>query len=63
MGKPYYWLDYPQGSYLLTKSEFEKAEKKKLSKNLMDVNVKNSKGYYRFQEFISRHPTFAKKVR
>jgi hypothetical protein len=63
MGKPYYLLDYPQGRYLLTKSEYDKAPKKTITKDIKEVQVKDDfKGYYRYIQFVEKHPTFAKKV-
>jgi len=65
MGKPYYLLIYPQGNFLLTKSEFSKIKSKKIGKITHRITMPYSirdKGYYRYINFMSKHPTFVERT-
>jgi hypothetical protein len=65
-GKKYYLLDYPQGRFLLTQSEYHQSEVK-LKKGMDIFSVKmdyptRDKSYYRFLDYFDTKPTFRKKI-
>jgi len=64
-GKDYYLLDYPQGKFLLTKSEYYSSDVMSMGKDLFSVKMSyptRDKSYYRFIEYFDTKPTFRKKV-
>jgi hypothetical protein len=65
-GKKYYLLDYPQGRFLLTQSEYHQSEVN-LKKGMDIFSVKmdyptRDKSYYRFLDYFDTKPTFRKKI-
>ena len=68
-GKPYVLLSASIGSWLFTKSQWDKIQKETHKThhngNYTSIIVSNtlaSEAYYKFQNFISEHPSFLKKV-